>query len=161
VVRDDLTPCSLGRCARGRACLNYSRYREALLEGGGLLFERKPIAGIESHSSIFGSSGASLHTKALVVDDRTLFVGSYNLDPRSTFLNCEQGELVESTAVARQFQDIVADQTSSERARQVTIDDGDLHWSDGVETFERDPGASPGRRFQAWLTRVLRLDAQL
>ena len=30
------------------------------------------------------------------VDGKTLFVGSYNLDPRSTWLNCEQGVLVEN-----------------------------------------------------------------
>ncbi len=43
----------------------------------------------------------SLHAKSLVVDDRTAFVGSYNLDPRSENLNCEAGLLVTDVDFAR------------------------------------------------------------
>lgn len=43
----------------------------------------------------------SLHAKSLVVDDRTAFVGSYNLDPRSENLNCEAGLLVQDAEFAR------------------------------------------------------------
>lgn len=45
----------------------------------------------------------SLHAKSLVVDDRTAFVGSYNLDPRSENLNCEAGLLVDDGAFAREL----------------------------------------------------------
>src|SRR5690606_20848362 len=72
----------------------YSRYREPLLKGGVQLWEMKPLVGTQVDASLFGSSGASLHTKALSVDGIMLFVGSYNLDPRSTWLNSEQGVLV-------------------------------------------------------------------
>ena len=138
----------------------YSRYRKSLVEGGVQLWELKPLTG-DVQSSFFGSSGASLHTKALYVDGRTVFVGSYNLDPRSTWLNCEQGVLVESPALAQQLETIFASQSASQRAWQVTLEDGDLRWSDGEENFDSDPKASAGRRFQAWITRVLHLDAQL
>ncbi len=74
----------------------YSRSRKPLLKGGVQIWELKPIAGAKSQSSLFGSSGASLHTKAFIVDNDTVFLGSYNLDPRSTWLNCEQGVLVEN-----------------------------------------------------------------
>jgi putative cardiolipin synthase len=110
---------------------------------------------------LFGSSGASLHTKALVVDGRTLFVGSYNVDPRSTWLNCEQGVLVDSTALAEQLEGIFGRQTAGQRAWRVTADGNSLRWSDGMESFDADPKASFGRRFTAWATRVLRLEAQL
>jgi cardiolipin synthase C len=139
----------------------YSRYRPALLEGGVQLWELKPLPGSAGHSSIFGSQGASLHTKALATDERTLFVGSYNLDPRSTWLNCEQGVLVENATLARQLADIFETQAAGERAWNVTLEEGDLEWSDGSETFDSDPRAGAGRRFQAWLARVLHLDAQL
>ena len=79
----------------------YSRSRPALLEGGVQLWELKPTPGSDANHSMFGSSGASLHTKALTIDSRLVFVGSYNLDPRSTWLNCEQGVLVEHPAIAR------------------------------------------------------------
>lgn len=139
----------------------YSRYRKPLLEGGVQLWELKPRPGSTMETSLFGSSGASLHTKAFAVDGRSLFVGSYNLDPRSTWLNCEQGVLVENATLATQLEDIFDIETAGERAWRVTLQNGDLTWSDGIDTFDSDPKATLGRRFQAWLTRVLHLDAQL
>jgi cardiolipin synthase C len=140
----------------------YSRHRKTLLEGGVQLWELKPLPGVSTDSSLFGSSGASLHTKAFVIDRRTLFVGSYNLDPRSTWLNCEQGVLVENEVLARELEAIFTEQTDGQRAWQVAIEDsGKLQWSDGSETFDSDPKATAGRKFQAWITRVLHLDAQL
>ncbi len=138
----------------------YSRYRRPLLEGGVQLWELKPVSG-GAGSSMFGSSGASLHTKAISTDGRTLFVGSYNVDPRSTWLNCEQGVLVEDEVLARQLDGIFSDMTAGAHAWQVTLEDGDLAWSDGKARFDSEPQASAWRKFQAWLTRVLRLDAQL
>ncbi len=139
----------------------YSRYREALIDGGVALWELKPLPGSTVESSLFGSSGASLHTKALAVDGKVLFVGSYNLDPRSTSLNCEQGVLAESEVLARQFEALFEVQSSAASAWRVTREDGELRWTDGEETFDSDPKATAGRRFQAWLARVLNIDAQL
>jgi len=81
----------------------YSEYRRQLLEGGVDLWELKPQPGTETSSSAFGFKTTKMHTKALQVDGRQLFVGSYNLDPRSTQLNCEQGVLVLSPELAAQF----------------------------------------------------------
>jgi putative cardiolipin synthase len=139
----------------------YSRHRKSLLQGGVELWELKPTAGGTQASSLFGSSGASLHTKAFAVDGRALFVGSYNLDPRSTWLNCEQGVLVESESLTRQLEALFESHTTGQHAWRVTLADGDLLWSDGVERFHRDPRASAWRRFQAWTTKMLHLDAQL
>ena len=139
----------------------YSRYRKPLLAGGVQLWELKPLTGAQADSSLFGSSGASLHTKALSVDKRTLFVGSYNVDPRSTFLNCEQGVLVENEVLTAQLDAIFVKQTAGQRSWRVTLAEDNLAWSDGSESFSSDPYASVGRRFQAWITRVLHLDAQL
>jgi putative cardiolipin synthase len=137
----------------------YSRYRKELLEGGVQIWELKPIDGI-THSA-FGSSGASLHTKALSIDGRIVFVGSYNIDPRSTWLNCEQGVVVESPALAAQIDAIFKRQTTGERSWRVTAKEGDLAWSDGNQTFGNEPEASAWRRVQSWFIRVLGLDSQL
>jgi putative cardiolipin synthase len=139
----------------------YSRYRKRLIEGGAEIWELKPLGGDEQQSSIFGSSGASLHTKAFVADRKTAFVGSYNLDPRSTLLNCEQGVLVEDEIITKELIDIFERQAAPERAWSVTGKNGGLIWTDGRETFESDPKASMGRKFQAWFARTFRLDAQL
>jgi len=138
----------------------YARYRRPLLKGGVQLWELKPALGAAG-SSVFGSSGASLHSKALSTDGERLFVGSYNVDPRSTWLNCEQGVLVDDARLTVQLDGIFDAQTTGQHAWQVTLTDGKLAWSDGKESFSSDPKASLWRRVQAWMTRVLRLEAQL
>ena len=139
----------------------YSRHRKELLEGGVQIWELKPLPGTQNTASLFGSSGASLHTKAFAVDGRGLFVGSYNLDPRSTWLNCEQGVFAQSEPLALQLEQIFDRQTASDHAWRVYLDAGKLRWTDGHESLDHEPHASLGRRFQAWLARTLRLDAQL
>jgi putative cardiolipin synthase len=139
----------------------YSKSRPGLLEGGVQLWELKPTAGSAAKSSFFGSSGASLHTKALAVDGRIAFVGSYNLDPRSTSLNCEQGIFVDNREIAGQLEGFFRTDSAGDRAWAVTLQDGQLQWSDGTATYDSSPEASAGRRFQAWLARVLPIDSQL
>jgi putative cardiolipin synthase len=139
----------------------YSQYRKGLLKGGVKIWELKPIAGSNAQKSMFGSSGASLHTKALVVDGQRLFVGSYNLDPRSTALNCEQGVLVRSGALGGQFEQLFEQQSDGANAWAVSLVDGDLRWTDGTKTYHSDPMTSAGQRFQAWLARVLPIESQL
>jgi len=139
----------------------YSRHRKALLEGGVHLFELKPLAQGAPTTSFAGSSGASLHTKALTADGVSSFVGSYNLDPRSTWLNCEQGVLVDDAQVATQLSAIFGQQSAGSRAWTVTLEGKDLRWNDGQQSHDSDPGASGWRRFQAWFARAFHLDAQL
>jgi len=139
----------------------YSEWRKQLLQGGVELWELKPTPGSAVKTSMFGSSGASLHTKALAVDSRIAFVGSYNLDPRSTSLNCEQGIFVESPAIATQLEEMFRTDSSGARAWSVTLQDSKLQWSDGTKTYDSAPAASAGRKFQAWLARVLPITSQL
>jgi putative cardiolipin synthase len=139
----------------------YSKWREPLLEGGVQLWELKPSRGSTVKSSLFGSSGASLHTKALTVDSAKTFVGSYNLDPRSTSLNCEQGVFVDHPVIAAQLEAIFATETSGARAWAVTLQDGDVRWDDGTQTHDSAPDASASRKFQAWLASVLPISSQL
>jgi putative cardiolipin synthase len=139
----------------------YSEWREPLLEGGVKLWELKPTPGNAVKSSMFGSSGASLHTKALTVDGRIVFVGSYNVDPRSTALNCEQGIFVENPQIALQLEEMFRTDSSGARSWAVTLRDGTLQWSDGTQVHGSAPEASAGRKFQAWLARVLPISSQL
>ena len=138
----------------------YSRYRKKLLKGGVQLWELKPLTS-STGKSLFGSSGASLHTKALSIDQKTLFVGSYNLDPRSTWLNCEQGVLVENAVLVAQFRRIFETQTAGSRAWRVTREAGELRWADDQGVTSKEPQTTFGQRMQAWFARVLRIDAQL
>jgi putative cardiolipin synthase len=139
----------------------YAEYREALLEGGVQLWELKPLPGVRTQTTLFGSGGASLHTKGLTVDGTTIFVGSYNLDPRSTSLNTEQGVLVKSDVLAQQFMELFDLQASGQRAWRVKLIDGKLSWTDGSKTYDSEPEASGGRKFQAWLAGLLPIETQL
>jgi putative cardiolipin synthase len=140
----------------------YSKARPDLLKGGVELWELKPVPGSTPRKSKgFGSSSASLHTKALSADAQRAFVGSYNLDPRSTSLNCEQGVFVEQFVIASQIESLFDYQTAPARAWSVTLQDGKVRWSDGTKTFDSSPQASRGQKFQAWIARVLPLDSQL
>lgn len=141
----------------------YARYRTRLLKAGVVIHELKRTPG-ERHR-IFGSSGASLHTKAVVVDRRIAFVGSFNLDQRSANLNTEMGVLVDEPRFAARVADQEERLADPRRSYRVTLDDGGLHWSatvDGVmETFRREPHAGPLQRLIARLVAWLPMEAQL
>jgi cardiolipin synthase C len=139
----------------------YSKWREPLLEGGVKLWELKPTPGSTTKSSMFGSSGASLHTKALAVDGQVAFVGSYNLDPRSTSLNSEQGIFVESPVITAQLEELFRTDSSGASAWAVTLHEGKLQWQDDTGTLDSTPDASAGRKFQAWIAGVLPISSQL
>ncbi len=69
-----------------------------------------------------GRSIAALHTKALVVDRRSTFVGSFNLDPRSANINTEVGLLVDSPELARQVASYSTQASTPDNAYHVTLD---------------------------------------
>jgi cardiolipin synthase C len=139
----------------------YAPWRDELLEGGVKIWELKPLAGVDVPSSLFGSTSASLHTKSLAVDDRAIFVGSFNLDPRSASLNTEQGVFVESEVLAAQLEALFAFDTSGARAWSVTLQEGKLRWTDDQGTDTSTPQASAWRKFQAWLAGILPVESQL
>ena len=59
----------------------YARYRVALLKIGVELYEVRPKLGQKrARFHPFRSSNASLHAKALVIDQQTVFIGSLNMD---------------------------------------------------------------------------------
>jgi len=81
----------------------YLNYRRRLLEMGVKLYELKPQnteAELAKGFELFGSKRASLHAKAFVVDQKTTFVGSFNLDPRSSVHNTEMGLIFDEPAYA-------------------------------------------------------------
>ena len=85
----------------------YIKYRRALLKAGIRLLELKP--GMESGAGkpkhgITGSSSASLHAKTFAMDSSSIFIGSFNFDPRSAVLNCEMGFLIESARLAKEME---------------------------------------------------------
>jgi cardiolipin synthase C len=126
----------------------YARYRKRLLEGGVQLFEFRPdSATIRQHAHQIGSSAqAGLHAKSFAVDRKTIFVGSFNLDPRSARLNTEMGLLIDSPSMAQAMSKFL-DGAAPGVAYQVRLDaEGHLQWLDGSATpLTSDPEVSAAR----------------
>ncbi len=109
----------------------YGKYRSRLLAGGVSLYEIRAQGSSDYASGLFGSSGASLHTKAFVVDDARGFIGSFNLDPRSAYLNTEMGVLFDDPAIALALRDEYLRLSGPAMSYWVDLDqDGDLRWLD-------------------------------
>lgn len=142
----------------------YALYREPLVEGGVHLFELKPYDE-RSRISLFGSSSASLHTKAFVVDDRAGFIGSLNFDPRSVSLNTEMGVLFEDEDLARRVREIFVDMTSPQKSYRILVENGEIIWRDQVEGAVRvlrdEPEAGFWRRLAATVIGLLPIESQL
>jgi len=129
----------------------YAKRRPALLRGGVQLLELKPeAANIMRRAHEVGSSAkAGLHAKTYAVDGRAIFVGSFNLDPRSSKLNTEMGLIIDSPTLAGKLSRVLG-QAFPALAYRVTLgDDGSLRWADGkTDDIEDEPGTG-------WLQRML------
>ena len=88
----------------------YSKYRQAVAKMGAALYELMPSAQTrrieESSAGGYGASGSHgslgrLHAKVAVVDQRSLYIGSMNMDRRSAHCNTEMGLIIDSTELAR------------------------------------------------------------
>jgi len=76
----------------------YAPSRKPLLKNGVSLYEARPDAKVRGSELVAAASAtATLHTKAFLVDARVLFVGSFNFDPRSAFINTESGVIIHSS----------------------------------------------------------------
>ena len=143
----------------------YARYRERLLAGGVRLYEIRR-SGPSTASSLFGSSGASLHTKAFVVDATRGFVGSFNLDPRSAELNTEMGVLFEDATLAASLRSEYERLAAPALSYQVVRDgDGRLCWLDETarppRRLDREPDAGPMLRATTRVLGWLPIESQL
>lgn len=119
----------------------YARYRRKLLRAGVALFELKPGIAEDAPKAAsrrarlrakFGASSSSLHAKLFIVDEVRFFVGSFNFDPRSLYLNCEMGVLIESpklgAAIRRQIETLMM-----KNSYRPSLEEGlRLRWFDGA-----------------------------
>lgn len=128
--------------------IGYAKYRKALLEAGAEMYEIRPEPGNERERlTALGSSKASLHAKALAVDRKTIFVGSFNVDQRSAYENTEMGIEIASHELGEQLVGRLRVR-GDEGRYQVTLDEGRLRWTtkvDGVErVYDDEPEAGTG-----------------
>jgi len=139
------------------AFVAYRKQRQRMLRGGAEVYEMRPDARTEreqftaeelaKHEISFG-----LHAKTMVFDRNYVFVGSFNLDPRSIELNTEMGLMVESEELGRAVAESVENDIGPGSSWRVILkDDGNVAWvtvEDGVvvEELDTEPMTTPARR---------------
>ncbi len=127
----------------------YASQRKDLLRAGVGLYEFKPSPAIqdellENYPRIAENDPVfALHAKSMVIDDRVIFIGTFNLDPRSANLNTEVGVLVDNRELARQLTAAIERDILPENSWHTT------------EEFNPDGEVSNGKRLRAWMNRML------
>jgi putative cardiolipin synthase len=117
-------------------------------------------------SLLSGRSSAILHTKAMAFDGEAVFVGSFNLDPRSAVINTEAGLYIESPELAERLTAYMATGVVPANSYRVLLDlNGEIVWEtvrNGQRLRYRDePETGFRRRFVAGLWKLLPIDSQL
>ncbi len=160
-VRVRILTNSLSANDVGLVHAGYMRYREELIAGGVELYEFKSTRNAKVDKKFglnkMGTDRASLHAKFFGLDRQYMFIGSFNLDPRSVNLNTELGAYFEDPKSAGQLA-AAFDRNVMKVAYRVQLDgDGELEWitlgdNDELVRVEQEPDTSFWQRFN---TRVL------
>jgi phosphatidylserine/phosphatidylglycerophosphate/cardiolipin synthase-like enzyme len=130
------------------AHIGYSRYRVELLHLGVDLSEVRPRLGVSRiRFHPFRSAAASLHAKAIVIDEKTVFIGSMNMDYRSARTNSELGIVLRSADIAHQVIGLL-DDISADGSYKLELEDHSnrIEWRSGsgedLHVWHSDPEAT-------------------
>ncbi|MFK3793364.1 phospholipase D family protein [Pseudomonas piscis] len=149
----------------------YAPYRKALLEHGVKLYELRRQPGERGgsgprlfHGGSIHGSDSSLHSKAMIFDQRKSFIGSFNFDPRSVLWNTEVGVLVDSPELAGHVRELARQGMAPALSYEVRLEDGKLTWvtedQGRLHSLDHEPG-SWWRRINAWLSTRIGLERML
>ncbi len=110
----------------------YSQWRPSLLKSGIKIYELKSTASEDKRENKLwkarSQSSTSLHAKTFAVDDHQVFIGSYNVDPRSANINTEMGVLINDNELARQLHETLGDNLLSQAYEVRLVDNEQLQW---------------------------------
>ncbi|WP_242521733.1 phospholipase D family protein [Motiliproteus sp. SC1-56] len=148
----------------------YSKYRDPLLEAGVQLYEMRGLdvvrkKGGRFQAGLMGSSASSLHAKTFAVDGKTLFIGSFNFDPRSVNINTELGFVIESPALAQQLETAFAERIRESAYELFLNDEGELRWreysAENPIVHEKEPGTGAIKRSMVFFFSLLPIETLL
>ncbi len=110
------------------AFAGYKRIRSDLLRIGVEVYETKSNArsSQELNTSNLESTEQALigiHAKSMLIDDHTVVIGTYNLDPRSANLNTECIVIVESILLNKRMAKGFLEELSPENAWKISLED--------------------------------------
>jgi putative cardiolipin synthase len=138
----------------------YAPSRKPLLEAGVKIYEVRPDADV-SGTEFVNASGAraTLHTKAFIVDDKEVFIGSFNFDPRSANINTELGVIIHDPELALLFGALIEDALRKQTYEVFLNERGKVRWRgyvNGEEViYDKEPETTWGQRFKAGFARIL------
>jgi cardiolipin synthase C len=142
----------------------YAKRRRKLLKAGVVVYELMRTSRVRSRRDrrLTGSSGSSLHAKTFSIDCNRVFVGSFNLDPRSASLNTEMGLVIESPVLATQIAAAFAEEIPARSYRVSLNATGRLQWVEqhegGARVHTTEPGTTWWRRAGVALMALLPID---
>jgi phosphatidylserine/phosphatidylglycerophosphate/cardiolipin synthase-like enzyme len=103
-VKVELVTNSLASTDEPWVYVGYWPHIHELLKAGVTIHELSPSLSVKRGKlGIFGHRTGALHMKNGIVDQRQVFLGSMNLDPRSARLNTELGLIIDSPEMAAQL----------------------------------------------------------
>src|SRR4029079_1897027 len=99
-----------------------------------------------------GRSRAALHAKAMAFDGEAVFIGSFNLDPRSAVINTEAGLYIESTELAKRLMAYMDTGVAPANSYHILLDrNARVVWETVPEgetvRYRREPETGLRRRF--------------
>ncbi len=110
----------------------YSQWRPNLLRAGVKIYELKSTASEEKRENKLwkarSQSSTSLHAKAFAVDDYQVFIGSYNVDPRSANINTEMGVIINDDKLATQLHEALSDDLLNQAYEVKLLENDNLQW---------------------------------
>jgi putative cardiolipin synthase len=157
----------------------YAKHRDSVLEAGAELYEwrsdNQPARFKQKKGKGVLASRANLHTKAYVIDREYSFVGSYNLDPRSSDLNTECGVLIKSRNFAQNLAEMIEHGMEPTNSWKVTLhcdnentcdeNEEKLRWfglrKNSKVIFEEEPDSSFWQRIKVKVIGLLPIDEAL
>jgi putative cardiolipin synthase len=146
----------------------YAKYRKQLLEAGVILYEldeevKKSVK--KKFTWLPGLSKSSLHAKTMVIDGKTMFVGSMNLDQRSLHINNEIGILFLNPEIAGSSAEAFDQNIMSVAFRLKLHDDDSIRWylkkDDGEIIYDKEPYVSFWKKLGVWFIGRLPVESLL
>ncbi len=146
----------------------FSRHRASVLSDGIQINELKPDLGkfVQEEKIPRSTANGGVHAKAYVFDRERVFIGSFNLDPRSININTEIGLLIHSEALARELGEFYDQLAHPDFSWQPILDErGKTIWIDTSGTqelqYSSDPEAGIWRKTLVRLFKLLPIERQL
>jgi cardiolipin synthase C len=131
---------------------HYKPWRRTIREASTGLYELRHDAQIQRHvveSPPTQAGFVGLHSKAMVVDRRHVFIGSMNFDPRSASLNTEMGVFVDSPALGAELAARIERDMAPANSWRVEVETGgSLIWINDRETKSVQPARNFWQRIE-------------